>query len=131
MSGGKGSALKAVFAFIIAPLIVTVISGLIFEWYRARPDKTVGASATVTPSKSASPVSLMIIGKWSKENSSMFGERSVEFTDSGQIIRTTEAFSPQKSTNYKYTINDAGELVVETGTNMNLIKLTDDELILS
>ena len=145
MSDGKGSKWKGLFALIIAPLIVTVISGLIFEWYRGRANNEQpiavaagpGAGATISataPAKNVSPVAMMIIGKWNVvKNSTVYGEKSVEFTANGQMIRTTSAIiRGDNSTNYKYSVNESGDLIVpEGGADLKLIKLTDDELTLS
>src|SRR4051794_34877056 len=102
MSEKKGGCLKGLFVFIVAPLIVTIISGLVFEWYRSRtPAAPLAGTAVATAA--TSPAAMMIIGKWNVDKSSViYGEKSVEFTATGQMIRTTSAvIRGDNSTNYK------------------------------
>jgi hypothetical protein len=130
MSEQKGGCLRGLFALVIAPLIVTVAAGLVFEWYRSR-DKTPVPPAVANP-KALSPVATMIIGKWNVDKqSTIYGEKSVEFTATGQMIRTTTAvIRGDNSTDYKYKVNEEGQLEVISTDKVVLIKLTEDELTL-
>ncbi len=156
-SENKGSNfLKGLGFYVILPIFVAVIGGLAVEYLRPRqvfygPAQTGTTSQnTVTPVVNTSPNNVqpaptppkntfrdkmrkLLTRTWyARQNPQIHGDISVEFTENGQVIRNHyTVLVGNTSSNNWYKITEDGQLQSDPKVNLKLVKLTDNELILS
>ena len=114
---------------------------LIVEYFK--PDGKVYFPIETVESKEPNPqaqditgsakIRRILVGKWSVPAliaPQAYGDTDVEFTNSGHVIRTYKRnIISDKTTSYTYKVLENGQL--ESNTNLKLVKLINDELILS
>jgi hypothetical protein len=138
---------KILVLFILTPLVLTVVGGLLVEWLK--PTFLGTAPTSVTPNGGTSTASApafqdpaqfrkantlkLLVGKWNViETATIYGDKEVEFTPNGQLIRTTNLIAYGNITSsYPYTIDDDGEIRTDSSLGLRLITVSADELKLA
>lgn len=143
----NGSGFYRTLLFILISLFVTVIGGLAVEYLKPQqvynnPSAVPGA----TPPPAGMPVSQptqnqlraaaiqnLLVKKWNAaETVHLFGDVRVVFTPFGQVVRTyyTQLLG-ETVTTHPYQVAEDGTLSSDATTNLKLVHVSNDELVLS
>jgi hypothetical protein len=125
--------------FVLIPLLITVGGGLLVEYIKPNPVYVGSGQGAVTPGapvdsgKAAEVKKLLVETTWQvAEKPTVYGDTKVEFTSGGQVIRTYyRKLLGDEVTTHSYEVTPSGDLESEGKTNLELISLTKDQLVLS
>jgi hypothetical protein len=156
----QGGVLKNMIFFVVIPLFVFVAGGLAVEYLKPKPDygsgmpATSGSAGTTSPTTSgsagtnssatpgpgaqpmpstrAAEMKALLVKKWYiVEKPKAYGDLEVEFTEFGKVVRTYKRLIISDAVEtYNYQITPEGELKSDA-PNLQLVKLTKDELTLN
>lgn len=131
--------------FVLVSLFVTVVGGLLVEYLKPKQSFTTptGAATNAAPAAplpTAAPpaprgaeIQNLLVKKWNAaETPQLFGDVRVAFTPYGQVVRTYyRQLIGETVTTHPYQVAADGTLSSDAATNLRLVHVSNDELVLS